>query len=69
MNVRAEKRLLLETDLRRAVRERQLVLHYQPIVDLRSMKVVGAEALMRWTHPERGSSRRASSFRSRKTPA
>ncbi len=54
MNVRAEKRLLLETDLRRAVRERQLVLHYQPIVDLRSMKVVGAEALMRWMHPERG---------------
>jgi EAL domain-containing protein (putative c-di-GMP-specific phosphodiesterase class I) len=54
MNVRAEKRLLLETELRRAVRERQLVLHYQPIVDLRSMKVVGAEALMRWMHPERG---------------
>ena len=54
MNVRAEKRLLLETELRRAVRERQLVLHYQPIVDLRSMQVVGAEALMRWKHPERG---------------
>jgi diguanylate cyclase (GGDEF)-like protein/PAS domain S-box-containing protein len=54
MNERAEKRLLLETALRRAVRERQLVLHYQPIVDLRSMQVVGAEALMRWKHPERG---------------
>ena len=54
MNVRAERRLLLETELRRAVREHQLVLHYQPIVDLRTMRVVGAEALMRWVHPERG---------------
>jgi diguanylate cyclase (GGDEF)-like protein/PAS domain S-box-containing protein len=54
MNVRAERRLLLETELRRAAREHQLVLHYQPIVDLRTMRVVGAEALMRWAHPERG---------------
>ena len=54
MNARAERRFLLETELRRAIRERQLVLHYQPIVDLRSMRVVGAEALMRWVHPERG---------------
>jgi diguanylate cyclase (GGDEF)-like protein/PAS domain S-box-containing protein len=54
MNARAERRLVLETELRRAVRERQLLLHYQPIVDVRSMRVVGAEALMRWIHPERG---------------
>jgi diguanylate cyclase (GGDEF)-like protein/PAS domain S-box-containing protein len=54
MNARAERRFLLETELRRAIRERQLVLHYQPIVDLRSMRVVAAEALMRWVHPERG---------------
>ena len=54
MNARAERRLMLETELRRAIRERQLVMHYQPIIDLRTMRVVGAEALMRWVHPERG---------------
>jgi diguanylate cyclase (GGDEF)-like protein/PAS domain S-box-containing protein len=54
MNARAERRLLLETELRRALRERHLEMHYQPIVDLRSLRVVGAEALMRWRHPERG---------------
>ena len=54
MNVRAEKRLLLETDLRRACANGNSCCTINPIVDLRSMKVVGAEALMRWTHPERG---------------
>ncbi|HTO58984.1 MAG TPA: bifunctional diguanylate cyclase/phosphodiesterase, partial [Pseudomonadales bacterium] len=54
MNARAERRLLLETELRRALRERHLEMHYQPIVDLRTKRVVGAEALMRWRHPERG---------------
>ena len=54
MNARAERRLLLETELRRALRERHLEMHYQPIVDLRAKRVVGAEALMRWRHPELG---------------
>ncbi len=41
-------------DLRDAVRGNQLVLHYQPVVDLQSFAVTGVEALLRWQHPERG---------------
>lgn len=41
-------------DLLHAVEADQLVLHYQPIIDLRSDQVVGAEALVRWDHPELG---------------
>ncbi|WP_420132864.1 putative bifunctional diguanylate cyclase/phosphodiesterase [Rhodopseudomonas sp.] len=50
----AQSRFELEHDLRRAVPEGQLDLHYQPIVDLADQCVIGAEALLRWRHPERG---------------
>ena len=50
---RAENLSLL-SDLRRAIAERQLALHYQPKLDLRRGQVVGVEALIRWAHPERG---------------
>jgi diguanylate cyclase (GGDEF)-like protein/PAS domain S-box-containing protein len=43
-----------EADLRRALAEEQFVLHFQPIVDLRTGTIASAEALIRWQHPEQG---------------
>jgi diguanylate cyclase (GGDEF)-like protein len=48
------ERLELEQDLRRAVDAGQLVLHYQPLVELETGAITGVEALLRWMHPERG---------------
>ena len=48
------ERLALMAELRNAVENNQLLLHYQPKVDIRSGRTVGAEALVRWQHPIRG---------------
>jgi diguanylate cyclase (GGDEF)-like protein/PAS domain S-box-containing protein len=47
-------RLELSSELRRAIAEDQLVLHYQPLVDVLEGRMAGVEALVRWQHPERG---------------
>jgi len=50
----AAERLDIENDLRRALARREFVLHFQPKVDSTTHEIVGAEALVRWQHPEKG---------------
>lgn len=54
MNARAIKRLKLEGELRKALDRGELYLNYQPQIDLKQGRIVAAEALLRWTHPEFG---------------
>src|SRR5207244_1974836 len=54
MNQRSLERLQIEAGLRHALDNNELVLHYQPKVDLASGAIIGAEVLVRWQHPKRG---------------
>jgi diguanylate cyclase (GGDEF)-like protein/PAS domain S-box-containing protein len=54
MNRRVDRRLTMERELRQALAAGELVLHYQPQVDLLNGRITGAEALVRWQHPQRG---------------
>ena len=54
MRARVVNRLHRENELRRAIHEDELRLYYQPIVSVADRRIVGAEALVRWDHPERG---------------
>ncbi|HEX9757521.1 MAG TPA: EAL domain-containing protein [Nitrospiria bacterium] len=54
MNVQAFERLVMENSLRHALNRNQLLLHYQPQVDLYSKKITCMEALIRWNHPDLG---------------
>ena len=54
MHARAVTLLQLETDLRHAVENDELLVFYQPIINLATMELTGFEALMRWNHPQRG---------------
>ncbi len=54
MNVSAFKQLLMENSLRRALEKEEFVVYYQPQISLVNQKVIGAEALVRWQHPDLG---------------
>ena len=54
MNLEAASRIRLQADLRGAIRDRALHLEFQPRVDTRDGRIVGAEALARWIHPQEG---------------
>mgnify|MGYP001616887546 FL=1 len=54
MHAQAVKRLTLENQLRGAIERAELVLHYQPLVNLKNGEIDGMEALLRWNHPELG---------------
>jgi diguanylate cyclase (GGDEF)-like protein/PAS domain S-box-containing protein len=54
MNERALERQSVESSLRHAIERSELVLHYQPKLNLETGVIVGVEALVRWNHPERG---------------
>jgi diguanylate cyclase (GGDEF)-like protein/PAS domain S-box-containing protein len=50
----ALRRLELKADLQRAIDNREFVLHYQPVIELKTGEIAGVEALIRWVHPQRG---------------
>ena len=54
MNAAAAERLLLESNLRQAIERHELLLHYQPLVNIADGNIVATEALVRWNHPELG---------------
>ncbi len=70
---RAEKRppvISLESDLRQAIQREEMLVLYQPIMNLRAGAVAGFESLLRWRHKERGAlGGRSNLFRSRRKPA
>ncbi len=54
MSARSLDRFILENELRRAISQGELTLVYQPIVEMRTERIISVEALVRWNHPERG---------------
>src|ERR1043166_3901484 len=53
-NAAAHERLILEGELRYAIVREEFVVYYQPQIDLQTGGIIGAEALVRWQHPQRG---------------
>lgn len=49
-----KKRLFMENSLRNAIKNGELELYYQPVIEIATRKIIGAEALLRWNHPEMG---------------
>jgi len=54
MNEEAARKAVIEQELLQAITENQLVMHFQPVIDLHRNRITHAEALIRWNHPEKG---------------
>lgn len=54
IDANAIEKVRMQGDLRRAIKQKEFIIHYQPQLDLRTGKIVGAEALARWQHPQYG---------------
>lgn len=54
MDIPAYETLILQSDLHRAIIQEEFCLHYQPKIDTKTHKIIGAEALIRWEHPQQG---------------
>ncbi|MCF6138387.1 EAL domain-containing protein [Pseudalkalibacillus berkeleyi] len=54
MNINNYERLVLENDLHKAIENKELILHYQPRIDVAANEIIGVEALVRWNHPQWG---------------
>jgi diguanylate cyclase (GGDEF)-like protein/PAS domain S-box-containing protein len=54
INIRTLERIILESSLRRTLERGELVIHYQPLVDIATRKIICVEALVRWQHPDLG---------------
>lgn len=54
LNQDVSQRVRLRNELQRAIENNELLLHYQPLIDSRTGTAIGAEALVRWSHPDRG---------------
>ncbi len=54
MNINAINRLMMENNLRRALGNNEFLLYYQPLIELKTNKIIGVEALLRWKQPEHG---------------
>jgi diguanylate cyclase (GGDEF)-like protein/PAS domain S-box-containing protein len=54
LSQQSSERLIMETNLRKALEKKEFHLNYQPIIDLKTNAIIGVEALLRWNHPELG---------------
>jgi len=54
LTAHAQQRVEIAFELRRALDQQELRIHYQPVHDLKTGRLVGVEALVRWAHPQRG---------------